>query len=176
MYIGMKVGIHVLELRVLCDDDISLAEAWLNKEHVKRWYEIPRMDVTIADWMHEIREHNGEFRWITYLIAMYHGRPIGLCQYYKCADSSDEDFGTLPIKGSYGIDYLIGEESYLGKGLGKGIINLLIDKIFSFPDAERITADIDKNNRASEKALLSCGFTLLDVDSSRYVMYGRRIV
>lgn len=163
----------MLELRMLCDDDILLAETWLNKEHVKRWYEIPHMNVTIADWMHEIREHDGEFRWITHLIAMYQGRPFGLCQYYKCADSIDEDFGTLPIQGSYGIDYLIGEESCLGKGLGKGIVNLLIDKIFTFPDAERVTADIDRNNKASANVLLSCGFTLLDVESSRYVLYGK---
>ena len=164
----------MLEFRLLSDDDISVVETWLNKKHVKKWYEIPHMGVSIADWIYEIKEHNGEFRWITYLIVMYQGHQIGLCQYYKCVDSADEDFGTLPITGSYGIDYLIGEESYLGKGLGKGIIALFIDRIFSFPDAERITADIDKNNKASENALLSCGFTLLDAERSRYVLYKRR--
>lgn len=82
-----------LALRSLCDDDIALVETWLNKEHVKRWYEIPHMGVTIADWLHEIREHN----------------------------------------------------------------------------AERVTADIDENNKASQNALLSCGFTLLDKESGRYV-------
>ncbi len=164
----------MLELRLLRDDDISLVEVWLNKEHVKRWYEIPHMGVTIADWMHEIREHDGEFRWITYLIAMYHNSPIGLCQYYKCADSTDEDFGTLAIEGSYGIDYFIGEEDNIGKGLGKGIISLLSDRIFSLQGAERVTADIDKNNKASKNALLSCGFTLLDADGSRYVFHKHR--
>ncbi len=156
---------------MLCDDDIPIVEVWLNKEHVKRWYEIPHMGVTISDWMHEIREHDGEFRWITHLIAMYQGRPFGLCQYYRCSDSNDEDFGTLPIKGSYGIDYLIGEESHLGNGLGKAIIKMLADKIFSLPDAERVTADIDRSNKASENALLSCGFILLDAEKSRYVLY-----
>ena len=85
-------------------------------------------------------------------------------------DSSDEDFGTLPLVGSYGIDYLIGEESYLGKGLGKAIIALLVDKIFLLPDAQRVTADIAKENKASEKALLSCGFTLLNAEGSRYII------
>jgi RimJ/RimL family protein N-acetyltransferase len=166
----------MLELRPLNDNDISLIAVWLNKEHVKKWYEIPHMGVTIADWLHEIMEHNGDFRWITYFIAMYNGSPIGLCQYYKCADSTDEDFGTLTIEGSYGIDYLIGEEAYLGKGLGKGIITLLIDRIFSFPYAERVTADIDKDNKASAGALLSCGFELLDEESCRYVLCKHRTV
>ncbi len=161
----------MLELRSLRNDDIPLIERWLNKEHVKRWYDIPHMGVAITDWMNEIRQRDGEFRWITYLIALYEGRPIGFCQYYKCVDSRDEDFGTLPVNGSYGIDYLIGEEPYLKKGLGKGIIALLARKIFTFPDAERVTADIDPENKASAGALLSCGFTLSDAGKSRYVLH-----
>ena len=160
----------MLELRLLNDSDIPLIEVWLNKEHVKIWYEIPHLGITIDDWISEIKEYKGEFQWITYLIVLWQNRPIGLCLYYKCVDSSDEDFGTLPLIGSYGIDYLIGEESYLGKGLGKAIIALLVDKIFLLPDAQRVTADIDKENKASEKALLSCGFTLLNAESSRYII------
>lgn len=162
----------MLEFRLLDDHDLSLVEFWLNKEHVKRWYEIPHMGITINDWMSEIKEHSGKFQWITYLIALWKGRPIGFCLYYKCVDS-DEDFGTLPQKGAYGIDYLIGEEAFLGKGLGKEMVTAMVNKIFSFPDALCVTADIDKNNRASEMTLLSCGFTLLDAGCSRYVIYGK---
>lgn len=163
----------MLELRLLNDSDIPLIEIWLNEEHVRRWYEIPHLGITINDWISELKEYKGEFQWITYLIVLWQDRPIGLCLYYKCVDSSGEDFGTLPLIGSYGIDFLIGEESYLGKGLGKGIITLLVDKIFSLQDAQRVTADIDKNNKASEKTLLSCGFKLLHTVSSRYVIYKR---
>jgi len=159
----------MLELRPLNHNDIPLVEIWLNKEHVKRWYEIPLLGITIDDWISEIKEYRGKFQWITYLIVLWNSHPIGLCLYYKCEDSKDEDFGTLPLTGSYSIDYLIGEESQLGKGLGKGMITLLMDKIFSFPNAQRITADIDKNNTASEKTLLSCGFTQFDTKGRRYV-------
>ena len=159
----------MLEFRALGDNDVSLVETWLYKEHVKKWYEIPHLDITIDDWMFEIKERNGEFKWLTHLIVLWEGSPIGLCQYYKCEDSN-EDFGSLMLIGSYGIDYLIGEESFLGKGLGRGIVSLLVDKIFSFPDTQRVTADIDKDNKASEKTLLSCGFTLLDTERNRYVI------
>ena len=160
----------MLELRPLSNHDIPLVEDWLNKAHVKRWYEIPRLHVSISDWMSEIEARNGAFQWITYLIVLYQGRPIGLCQYYKCVDS-DEDFGELPLEGSYGIDYLIGEEAYLGKGIGKSMVSLLVSKLFSFSDVQRITADIDPSNKSSEMTLLSCGFQLLDDERSRYVMY-----
>ncbi len=160
----------MLELRLLEDNDIPLLEEWLNKEHVKRWYEVPHLGITIDNWISEIKEYKGEFKWITYFIVLWQSYPIGLCQYYKCVDSSDEDFGTLPLAGSYGIDYLIGEEDYIGKGLGRRMIALLVDKIFSLQDAKIITADIDKDNRASKEALLSCGFILLDADGSRYIL------
>ncbi len=35
----------MLELRALCDNDIPLVESWINKKHVKRWYEIPHLVV-----------------------------------------------------------------------------------------------------------------------------------
>lgn len=160
----------MLELRLLGDHDVPLVEAWLHKPHVKKWYDIPQMGVTIEDWMHEIQERHGAFRWLTHLVATWQGAPIGLCQYYRCEDSGDEDFGALPVEGSYGIDYLIGEEAYLGKGLGRRMITLLVDTVFTFPDAKRVTADIDKDNAASEKTLLACGFMLADAEHSRYVV------
>lgn len=160
----------MLELKLLIDSDIPLVEKWLSKEHVKKWYEIPAQDVTLDDWIYELKERNGEFKWLNHLIVMWHGHPIGMCQYYKCEDSIDEDFGSLPRVGSYGIDYLIGEEDYLGKGLGREMILLLVKKIFCLPDAKRVTADIDKNNKASEGVLLSCGFKICDEENSRYVL------
>lgn len=158
----------MLELRPVNDSDIPLITIWLNKEHVKRWYEVPHLGVSVNDWIYELEERNGEFNWITHFIVLWQDRPIGFCQYYKCVDSKEEDFGTLPIKGSYGIDYLIGEEAYLGKGLGKKMVMMLTDKVFSFPDAGRVTADIDNENKASEGTLLSCGFKLLDDGGSRF--------
>ncbi|WP_343210099.1 hypothetical protein [Anaerolentibacter hominis] len=91
----------MLEFRLLEDSDIPLIEIWLKKEHVKRWYEIPDCGITIDDWISEIKEYKGEFQWITYLIVMRNGLPLGMCLYYKCADSENEDFGTLPLSGSY---------------------------------------------------------------------------
>lgn len=163
-------GKVMLELRLLADHDVTLMESWLHKPHVKKWYEVPELGVTIDDWLHEIKERHGEFNWLNQFIVIGDGEPIGFCQYYRCEDSGDENFGALPLAGSYGIDYLIGEEAYLGKGLGKEMIALLIERVFSFPDAQRVTAEIDKNNKASAQALLSCGFELVAGEDSRYVI------
>lgn len=160
----------MLEFRLVEDSDLPLLETWLHKTHVRRWYEIPSMDLTLEDWMIEFRGRNDEFNWITHLIVLYNKLPIGLAQYYYCADAIEEDFGSLPMDGSYGIDYLIGEEEYLGKGLGKGLINTLVRKIFTLENAQRVTAHIDGNNDSSKNVLLANGFTLLDAADSRYVI------
>ena len=49
----------MLELRLLNDEDISLVEVWLNKEHVKKWYEIPHLGVSINDWLYELKAQWG---------------------------------------------------------------------------------------------------------------------
>lgn len=55
------------------------------------------------------------------------------------------------------------------------MITLLVNIIFTFPNAQRVTADIDKDNKDSEKTLLACGFTLLDDKRSRYVIHKRHM-
>lgn len=159
----------MIKLRLLTDSDFALVEKWLYKDHVRRWYEIPGMGITIEDWMQEIKAYKSEFSWITYQIVIWQDQPIGMCLYYQCSDSKDEDFGTLPLEGSYGIDYLIGEETCLRRGLGKELITKLTKEVLALPGAKRVTADVDSNNVASRKTLESCGFTLVPSSGARYV-------
>jgi len=158
----------MLELRLINNNDLPLMESWLNKAHVKKWYDIPG-ECSIDDWMSEIKWRNDELQFLTHLIVLHEGHPIGFCQYYKCVDS-DEDWGALPLTGAYCINYLIGNESSLGKGLGKESIIRLVNNIFSLPDAERVVADVDEDNKASKKALLSSGFVLFDAMRNRYII------
>ena len=156
-----------LSLRPVADSDLALLENWLNKDYILQWYH------DAGEWLTEIKGRNGDFHFITHFIVIKGDKPIGFCQYYDCFEAAEEWYSINGRNEKYSIDYLIGEEAYLRKGLGKGIIALLVDRIFSFPDAERVTADIDKENRASEKALLSNGFMLLDEKHSRYVFNKR---
>ena len=73
--------------------------------------------------------------------------------------------GSTSIEGTYSIDYLIGEEEYLGKGFGKRLIQTLIRKVFNETDAERIIVQPDKDNLPSRNTLLSAGFSYFEKDS-----------
>ena len=149
----------MLILRVFEDDDLQLLDKWLRKEYVRKWFEVPGI-CTIEDWLHEVRNRNGEFRWLSYFIALSDGFPVGFCTYYKCADAREHWYGEISLDGVYSIDYLIGEEEYLGKGIGSQIIEKLKEMIFSHEDAKKIIVQPDKNNKASCGVLLSNGFVL----------------
>ena len=159
----------MLKLRLLSDADVPVVESWLNSEHVKKFFDVPGV-CSIDEWMYEIKNREGDFQFLTHLIAAWDDYPIGFCQYYKCADS-DEDWGALPLEGAYCIDYLIGEKSYLGKGLGKEILAKLVERIFSLPNAACVVGDIDTDNKISEKTLLASGFTLFDANHNRYILH-----
>lgn len=155
------IKIDKLKIRLLNDNDVKLMEVWLKKGHVARWYEHP------DDWMAEVKGRNGEFKFIKHFIAIFDNAPIGFCQYYACSNANEDWYGNLPLLGTYSIDYLIGEENYLGRGFGKAIISLLIKEVFSLVDSKRIIVQPEEDNRASCNALLSNGF-IFDINNNLY--------
>ena len=154
----------LLSMKPLQDANIPMMEAWLKKEHVKKWYENPE------DWLLEIRERLGEFSFIKHFIVYFGEQPIGFCQYYPCCEAGEDWYGDLPLEGTYSIDYLIGEEEYIGKGLGKATIKLLTAEVFSITRSQRIIVQPDAENTASCQSLLANGFEF-DADRSIFIKY-----
>ena len=143
--------------------DLAIFEQWLYAPHVSIWYHEPEA------WMAEVEDANGEFNWINHYIVEEDGKAIGFCQYYEYVHSGEDWHGTTKIKGTYSIDYMIGEPSYLRKGFGKKIIQELINRITEEGNAERIIVQPESENEASCKTLLSCGFAF-NQDNSIYIM------
>ena len=148
-----------IKLRLLKNTDIPLVESWLNKAHIKKWYDIPPV-CAVDDWLTEIKNRETEFAFITHLMAIYEETPIGFCQYYPCASALEDWYGQIPLTGTYSIDYLIGEQHFLGKGLGKAIIASLAAEMFAQKGCGRIIVQPDEKNQASCHALLSAGSCL----------------
>jgi RimJ/RimL family protein N-acetyltransferase len=148
----------MLHLRAIEDGDLPLLRAWLNREHVKKWFELPERNIYSADWLYEVERRFDEFSWLTHLIIESDGRPIGFCVYYDCFDAKEDWYGPTAKGEAYGIDYLIGEPDFVGKGFGKETVRLLIKKIKSETRAARIVAQPDPENHASRAVLKANGF------------------
>ena len=156
----------MFEIREFKDDDLQLLDKWLHKEYIKKWFEIADV-CTIDDWLREATNRDGEFKWINYFTVLWKGYPVGFCLYYKCVDAKEHWYGDISLDGTYSIDYLIGEEDCLGKGIGKKMVSKLVEMIFSCEDAKRIIVQPDKDNKASCHVLLSNGF-LFNKNSNIY--------
>ncbi|PKM61958.1 MAG: N-acetyltransferase [Firmicutes bacterium HGW-Firmicutes-4] len=133
-------------------ENVPIFKEWLEKEHISKWYTEPE------DWIDEVTLRQETFSWINHFIVLMENRRIGFCQFYKIIDSNEPCYANVPQVGTYSIDYLIGEEEYLGKGNGKKIIQLLTEMIFAIPDSERVVVQPEPENKASCNALLGNGY------------------
>lgn len=139
-------------LRDFTDSDIRLFEKWLCLPHVAEWYHEP------MDWLDEVRKRKTDFYFLHHFITEYAGTPIGFCQYYAYENSGETWHGSIPVQGTYSMDYMIGDTSYLGKGFGRAMVRALMEKITAHIDARRIIVQPEPENQASCRTLLSCGF------------------
>lgn len=162
----MAINPHEIILKPLLDEDIPLFDKWLNKEYIYKWL-CPNGEEGKEAWLDEVGNRNGKYNFLKHFIVYYNGTKIGFCMYTDCfllkdVEEEGHDFETLYAdvveKGcTYEIGYLIGEEEYLNRGIGKIIIQRLEEKIIEFGGKE-IAADPSEENIISIKALLSNGF------------------
>jgi GrpB-like predicted nucleotidyltransferase (UPF0157 family)/RimJ/RimL family protein N-acetyltransferase len=146
-------------LRNFNDGDLETMEKWLCQPCILKWYVEP------SAWLYEIIHRHDKYSFIHHFIVQVDGKDVGFCQYYPHSLGGETWHGSTSIEGTYSIDYLIGEEEYLGKGFGKRLIQTLIRKVFNETDAERIIVQPDKDNLFSRNTLLSAGFSYFEKDS-----------
>lgn len=152
---------NMISMRLVNKKDISIIEMWLNKEYIKKWYGDPK------EWLAEIRNDGGGFDWLNHYIVMYEDTPIGFCQYYDCSKTPEGFEWDNEPQGTFAIDYLIGEETYLKKGLGTVIVQQLCQLISSLENPIQFVADPVPENTDSIKLLKRNGF-ILDLTTGLY--------
>jgi len=143
-----------LKLRMMAKADWPLMEKWLNQAFIKRWLTEPE------SWLKEIRNEGGAFSWIRHFMAGLSGETIGFAQYYECALTGDGQAWQNEAPGTFGIDYIIGREELIGRGLGKELVGCICDLLIIEEKPAFIIADPDPENAASIKSLIFNGFDL----------------
>jgi len=162
----MIINRSEIKIKIFQDEDILLFSKWLDKGYISKWL-CPEGKDQKADWLDEVNERNGRYSFLKHFIVYHNDTKIGYCLYADCfflkdLEEEGHDFenlyGDIVEKNhTYEIGYLIGEEIYLNKGIGKIIIQILEEKIIELGGHE-ISADPSEENIFSIKALLSNGF------------------
>jgi aminoglycoside 6'-N-acetyltransferase len=135
---------------------------WLNKPHVKEWWD---QDV---NWTSElVKEKFGSYvegykldheskKAIEAFVICVDGREVGYCQSYDVADFPVDGF-VSHSKQVAGLDLFIGEGEMIGRGWGAEIIQLFcenhIDQRF-----EACFVDPNKDNTRAIRAFEKAGF------------------
>lgn len=145
-------------LRKFAAEDVPIFKEWLQNEHIRKWYTEPE------DWIAEVTMRQEDFFWINHFMVVIENRRIGFCQYYKTIEANEACYAKLPQEGTYSIDYLIGEEEYLGKGNGRKIVQVLTAMIFAKSDSKRIVVQPEPENKASCNALIANGYVFEDLN------------
>ncbi len=148
---GTKMENSKLSFRSINEHDIEILTRWLNQDFILKWYHNPE------EWLTEIKGRHDVYSWIHHFIVMDDNIPIGFCQYYDCCDANDmEDWYNVTKQNDiFSIDYLIGNDAYLGKGYGKAIVCALTDLIKNIEHARKIIVRPDELNLASKGVLLA---------------------
>lgn len=157
----MDIKEEQIILRPFLDKDISTFTKWLDKGYIYKWF-CPDGEEYREAWLDEVTNRNDKYHFMTHFIVSCNGKDIGFCLYMDCYFEKEyipEHYGmTIDKKGTvYEIGYLVGEEEYLGKGIGTIIVKKLEEKIIE-SGGKVILADPDEENIISIKTLLRNGF------------------
>jgi aminoglycoside 6'-N-acetyltransferase len=144
-----------IDFRPLRREDFAPLARWLGAPHVAKWWLSPAT-------MDYVEEHYGPsvdgLEPTEHFVIQVDGEPAGMIQRYLLADypAWAESVG---LGDTAGIDYLIGEPAFTGKGLGsRAIKQFAAAVLYRYPEATAVVAAPQQANVASWRALERAGF------------------
>jgi aminoglycoside 6'-N-acetyltransferase len=152
-----------LRLRPFRRSDLDLLAHWLSLPHVERWWREPSDRAAVeARYGPAI---DGTDPTLLFVVEL-EGEPIGFAQSYLLRDNAvwaqaiaQSGAGPHVSHDAASIDYFIGVEGLLGRGLGGELIELLVGDTFRRQaDVSAVTASVAQENRRSWRALEKAGF------------------
>ena len=136
-------------LRPATIKDLSLLRRWDNEPHV---VEADPND----DWGWET-ELGRAVTWREQLIAEADGVPLGYIEIIDPAKEEGHYWGNVPAN-LRAIDIWIGEASYLGKGHGKRMMQMALERCFASHEVEAVLVDPLASNARAIRFFESFGF------------------
>ena len=149
-----------ISFKKITESDLTRIFNWLQQPHVAPWW--PE-----SDWGKFLEKYHTKIDsdYVhTYIIAIDE-RPIGMIQYYWFAKApkGDESYGRFNDPQMVGLDIVIGELDYIGKGYGSKALRAFIDQILkqnSF--IKKIFINPDPANKAAVRAYEKAGFKIIE--------------
>ncbi len=158
-----------ISFRPLQQSDLPLLADWLQRPHVAQWWREPSdLAAVEATYGPMIDRSDPTEGFIAVGQGPGDGRSLAFLQLYRLDDNPEWQRaiavalaeGDVQVVGpSAGIDYLIGDQTMTGRGLGRTMIAAFVDLVWGrYPDTAAVIVAVDQANEASWRALEGAGF------------------
>ena len=165
-----------ISFKPLATTDFENLLKWLQQPHVKKWWDVD-LNYTLeliqkkyGSYVDGHKKIGSERKPIHAFIIYLDDTPIGYIQHYNAYDfpRSGYQLNNLP-KSLAAIDLFIGDENYLGKGVGSKSLELFLDS-HVFTEFDYAFFDPDSSNLAAIKTYENAGFKPFDDQNSESVI------
>ncbi|MTD13261.1 GNAT family N-acetyltransferase [Nakamurella sp. YIM 132087] len=174
--------------RDLQRDDFPLLARWLAEPQVARWWNHAYDEESLEKDFGAAVDGTDPTRLLLAHVDSLEGMPFGLLQHYRFDSYPEYGVELGPLlsvpAGALSIDYLIGESSCRGMGLGAEMIRAGVsDGWAGHPGSDDVIVPVAAGNHASRRALLRAGFREIawgplepdnPIDPPEHVVHGIR--
>ena len=158
-----------LTFKPLEQSHLDLLCKWMNKPHVKEWW---NDGLTCLQIKEKYQRRVGGATILPFIVYL-DKRPIGFIQYYF-ADKVDDVPWIHEREGVVGIDQFIGEEDLINQGLGTQMIKGFIEKLAVKASIKKIITEVDPRNLRAQRCYEKVGFSfakeVITPDGPAYLM------
>lgn len=137
-----------ITFKPLAFSDIPIMHQWFNKPHVQAFYSLRQW--IEQEVLEKLKPYILSDNPVNGFIILINQQPIGYVQYYNVKDYpwNNQNLSEDIIEHAAGMDLFIGEERFIGKGLGGEIIKNFLDAMI-WPQFQYCIVDPDVNNTAA---------------------------
>ena len=141
--------------RSMTHADLPHVARWQQAPHAARWFHSHDLDRAQDRFSPRIDGIEPTRMWVIEI----NGRSVGFVQDYLIGDHPEYAILTAEPD-AIGVDYVIGEPSWVGKGIGTRVLWTFLRDVVRphYPDATKYVASPDHRNAASLRVLEKLGF------------------
>ena len=149
-----NVSIRPLEDK---EEDYKLLEKWYQKEEIYSKFEQRKLNY--EEIKKKYYPRTLETAKVPVYMIEYQGKSIGIVQ-YKLVDDEDKELYKLTGNNIYEMDIFIGELQEHNKGIGKKVMNILMDLLRKEKKAELFVLCPLNDNLNAINCYKKCGFSI----------------
>lgn len=139
-------------------EDLELMYKWLNKPHVRQWYDRDKgssLEAIEERYGPKIKDEKPTDCYLVFCEA----KPFGYIQKYKVNDWPEFADYVGYDNGASSVDLFIGEPSFMGKGYGSMMLKKFVDEVvFADPKINRCIIGPEPKNARAIRSYEKAGF------------------